>query len=192
MGSLAEIAGRNLRQYRQERSFSQRKLASLSGLSKQTIVDLESGNGNPTLATLEVLADALKTSTRALLSDTGTEVLVQRGSGSTWIDQGSFQLRSLDQTYGSGYVYNAVIQLTSFSGGSKPRMGTRGMLRHCYVLEGSVELGPEGRTVTAVAGDFVRFPGESEHIFLSLTPTSLVHVCTTVPQQSISGTENLV
>lgn len=185
MGVLSSVIGRNIRKFRQQRQLSQSGLAELSGLSKQTIVDLEAERANPTMATIEVMASALEVSPRALLTELGSEVLFQSDEPARWEDQGALLVRNLDQVYGSGYVFNAVIRLDAARGTARSRHGTRGMLRHCYVLEGLVELGPEGQMVRARAGDFVRFPGEGPHSFVALTPSALVFVNTTMPQLSL-------
>lgn len=159
-------------------------LAHAAGLSKQTIIDIEAGRANPTADTLDALASALEVSVRALVTEMGHEVLLQRGESVNWQDQGGVGVRSLDRVYGSGYVYNAVVRLDARRGATHRRMGTPGMLRHCYVLEGRAELGPEGMTVHADEGDFVRFPGEGPHLFRSVTHSALLFVVTTTPQQS--------
>lgn len=184
---LATVIAKNSRRFRDDRGFSQSVLAKRAGLSKQTIVDIEAGRANPTVETLEVLAEALGVSARALISEMGNEVLFQSGELVHWQEQGVLAVRNLDQVYGSGYVYNAVIRLEAGRGAARSRAGTQGMLRHCYVLEGRVELGPEGRTVEANEGDFVRFPGEGPHLFQSITSAALVFVVTTTPQQSMRG-----
>lgn len=182
--SISSVISRNVKRFREEQELSQVALAERSGLSKQTILGVEAGRANPTVDTLEALAGALNVSLRALISEMGSEVLFHPGALIQWQDQGSLSLRTLDQAYGSGYVHNAVIKLDSRKGAVRSLSGTRGMLRHCYVLEGIVELGPEGRTVQAEVADFVRFPGEGPHIFHPITPTALLFVVTTMPQLS--------
>ncbi|MBK0422017.1 helix-turn-helix transcriptional regulator [Leucobacter sp. CSA2] len=159
-------------------------MAERSGLSKQTIVDIEAGRANPTIETLETLSEGLGVSVRALVSEMGNEVMFQSGELVHWQELGYAAVRSLDQVYGSGYVYNAVLRLEAARGAARPRSGARGVLRHCYVLEGRVELGPEGRTIEAGERDFVRFPGEGAHLFRAITPQALVFVVTTTPQAS--------
>lgn len=189
MSQSASIIGRNMRKYREERSLSQAALAQDSGLSKQTIIDLEAGRGNPTIETIEGLATALNVSVRALLSEMGADVVFHSGEFVHWQDQAGMLVRSLGQTYGSGYVYCTVLRLEARRGASRLRSGSRGLLRHCYVIEGRVELGPEHRTREVCEGDFIRFPGEGTHIFNAITSTALVFVVTTAPQLSMQSAE---
>jgi transcriptional regulator with XRE-family HTH domain len=189
---LSTVISKNCKKFRDEMGISQQALARRAGLSKQTIVGIEAGRANPTVETLEVLADALGVSARALLTEMGNEVLFQAGGLVHWQEQGDISVRYLDQAYGSGYVQNAVIRLEARRGAARSRAGTRGMLRHCYVLEGRVELGPEGLTVEADEGDFLRFPGEGPHLFRALTSSALVFVVTTMPQLTSRGGGRLV
>lgn len=166
------------------------QLATQAGVSKQTVIDIESRRGNPTIDTLERIAVALGITVRALVSDVGADVMHKSGNDARWLVQKQLDVRRLDSIYGSGYVVNSLIRLVAERHGRRPFTGPRGMLRHCYVLEGRVELGPEGRTVVAGVGDFVRFPGEGAHIFVPVAPESVVFVCSTMPQQSMSGLED--
>ncbi|GAC1496422.1 MAG: hypothetical protein NVS1B6_01530 [Steroidobacteraceae bacterium] len=54
-GALAE----NLRRRRSETKQSQRTIEHLTGLDQKSISEIEQGRGNPTLYTLERLADAV-------------------------------------------------------------------------------------------------------------------------------------
>ncbi len=184
---LGAVIAENCRRHRAHRGLSQAALAERAGLSKQTVVDIEVGRANPRLETLDLLAGALQVSVRALITEMGHEVLYQPIEVAQWHDQGPFIVRQLDQVYGSGYVNNAVLRLHADRGVIKTGTGTRGMLRHCYVLEGQVKLGPEDRTVEAGPGDFIRFPAEQVGIFHALTEQALVFVVTTTPQLSMRG-----
>ncbi|PVE77843.1 XRE family transcriptional regulator [Microbacterium testaceum] len=182
-----DILARNLRRFREERKLSLAELGRRSGLSKQTVLLVEAGSGNPTIDTIDRLALALDVSPRALLSEMGTEVLVNRAQEGRWQQQGGADVRQLDQAFGSGYVVNALIRLRS---GDEPFLcpaRSRGSLRHCYVVDGVVSIGPVAKTVTGRRGDFVRFPADTDHVFETLTETAEVLVCTTAPQLSMAG-----
>ncbi len=51
--------GIKIRQLRDEKGWSQMKLADLSGVARGTIQELESGDGNPQIGTLDALANSL-------------------------------------------------------------------------------------------------------------------------------------
>ncbi|ALJ21782.1 XRE family transcriptional regulator [Microbacterium sp. No. 7] len=187
-----DIISRNVKRFREERELSMGALARRSGLAKQTIAALESGDSNPTVETLDRLADALEVSARALMTELGTEILVNRGGAARWQQQGGIDLRPLDQAFGSGYVINAVLRLEAARGPFRPRVRGRGSLRHCYVLDGAVLLGPEQSPVAAQTGDFVRFPADAAGTFEAISPVALVFVCTTAPQLSMTGADRAI
>ncbi|GAA5036086.1 helix-turn-helix domain-containing protein [Microbacterium fluvii] len=185
--AMNDVVARNLKRFRGDRDLSLGELSRRSGLAKQTIVAIEAGRSNPTVDTLERLADALDISIRALLSEMGTEILTHSGRDIRWQQQAGAQVRQLDQAFGSGYVVNAVLRLT---GGDQPFLCPargRAALRHCYVLEGIVRMGPVSDPVVVDAGDFVRFPADADHVFEARTPVALVFVNTTAPQLSMAG-----
>lgn len=66
--SLAGHLAENLRATRQRRGLTQARLATLCGLPRSTIAQIETGAGNPTLGVLSRLAGALRLSLEELLS----------------------------------------------------------------------------------------------------------------------------
>jgi transcriptional regulator with XRE-family HTH domain len=187
--AVQQVIARNVRRFRRELGLSMGELSRRSGLSKQTIVAVESGEGNPTVATLDALGDALRVSVRALMSELGSEVLLHSGDNVSWDEQSGMKVRQLDQAFGSGYVYNSLLRLDTNRGVAHVRASTRGALRHCYVVDGRVRLGPATAPVQARSGDFVRFPADTPQIFEALTPIAHLFVCTTAPQLTHAGAE---
>ena len=54
------VIGKNIREFRQEKGISQDRLSKLADLSLNTIVNIESsGDANPTIETLNKIANAL-------------------------------------------------------------------------------------------------------------------------------------
>lgn len=151
------------------------------------MASIEAGVGNPTVDTLERLAEALSVSLRAVLSELGIDVVSQPADEAIWRELGSLHLRDLDQVYGSGYVTNSVLRLEAGRGPSHHSPGGRASLRHCYVLDGRVKLGPMGKLISADAGDFIRFPAEVPHTFQALSEMAMIFVVTTAPQLTMAG-----
>lgn len=186
MGANDTVA-RNLRRYREDRGLSLAEIGRRAGLSKQTVASIESGEGNPTVDTVERLAAALGVSIRALMSELGIETLVQRRDEVPWRDDGTLQIRQLDHAFGSGYVTNVIIRLEANRGASMRGPQGAGALRHCLVIEGRVRIGPFSLPVMAQAGDFLRFPADAPQLFEAVTPQATVFVCTTIPQLTMGG-----
>jgi transcriptional regulator with XRE-family HTH domain len=184
-----DVLSRNVRRFREDQGLSIGAVVRRSGLSKQTLITIESGQGNPTVKTLESLAECFGVSIRTLLAELGTETLIDWGDAVRWRTQGAMQVRQLDQAFGSGYVYNTVLRFQLNQNVTRLDASSRGSLRHCFVLEGRVRIGPESASVDVSADDFVRFPADGVHIFEAITPIATVFVCTTAPQLSMAGGE---
>lgn len=64
---LQETVAQNVREYRDVRGYSTRRLSMLSGVERQTLMDILACEGNPTLRTLAKLACSLDVPVEALL-----------------------------------------------------------------------------------------------------------------------------
>ena len=64
---LSNLLGKNIKKLRLERNLNQIALAKRTGVTQPYIVALEKGRENPTLATLEKLAKALKVTVAELV-----------------------------------------------------------------------------------------------------------------------------
>lgn len=182
-GDGNDLVARNTRRFRGERNLSLGELARRSGVSKQTLSKVEAGVGNPTVDTLEALAAALGVPLRALLTEWGSPVFVQRRQDATW-DQGpGWQARTLDRIYGSGCVRSAIMRLDgATSRRTRIEPHSAGTLHHAYVISGRVRLGPVDAPVELEPGDFARYPGDVVHVVERLGEEATVHVVTTAPQ----------
>lgn len=62
------LIGKNIKRFRQEKGISQDRLSKLADLSLNTIVNIESGgNPNPTIETLNKIANALSVTINELI-----------------------------------------------------------------------------------------------------------------------------
>jgi transcriptional regulator with XRE-family HTH domain len=69
--SAALRFGDGVRAQRQRRGLTQDALAKLAGVSRVTVIAIESGTGNATIATLDAIAKALKVDVRELFDPPG-------------------------------------------------------------------------------------------------------------------------
>lgn len=75
---VAAAVGRNVRALRQQRRMTIDGLAAASGLSRGTVIQVESARGNPSIATLSNLAAALQVGVASLVSaDSAPRVTVR-------------------------------------------------------------------------------------------------------------------
>jgi transcriptional regulator with XRE-family HTH domain len=174
------VVGRNVRRLRTERQLSLGALADRAGLAKQTLANLESGNGNPTIETLLAVARALGVGATWLLAEWGSPVIVQRSGDAAWQEQGGTRRRELDQTFGTGHVVTTLLEVTA-PAAAAPALSP-GALVHAYVLSGRVAAGPVDDQHRLERGDFIRFPGDVPHVLGAASGTATVHVVTTLPQ----------
>jgi XRE family transcriptional regulator, regulator of sulfur utilization len=67
-GDVGATLGKNIKQLRESRGFSQQQIAKLAGVPRATWSHLESGGANPTLGVLSRVAAALQVSIEELIS----------------------------------------------------------------------------------------------------------------------------
>lgn len=174
------LVGRNVRRLRTERHLSLGALALRAGLAKQTLANLEGGNGNPTIETLLAVSRALGVGATWLLAEWGSPVIVQRNGEAAWVERSGDRRRELDQTFGTGHVITTLVEATAPAAAS-PALSP-GALVHAYVLSGRVVAGPVDDQHRLERGDFIRFPGDVPHVLGAASGTATVHVVTTLPQ----------
>ena len=78
MSDLAEIVGQRIRNYRTQLGLSQEKLAELSGCHPTYIGQLERGEKNATLESIDKVASSLKISLSKLFENLGGESTNER------------------------------------------------------------------------------------------------------------------
>jgi transcriptional regulator with XRE-family HTH domain len=175
------VLGRNVRRLRTERQLTLGALARQAGLAKQTLANLESGAGNPTVETLLAVAGALGIGVGWLVTEWGSPVLVRRAGEAEWTADAGGRRRVLDQIHGLGSVSTTVLEV----GGERQVRAALppGALHHAYVLTGGVIAGPVEDLHDLGPGDFIRFAGDVPHVLRATADgPATVHVVTTVPQ----------
>jgi transcriptional regulator with XRE-family HTH domain len=80
-GDVATAVGRNVRALRQQRRMTIDALATAAGISRGTVIQIETARGNPSIATLAALAAALRVGVTSLIEDaTEPRVTVRRAA----------------------------------------------------------------------------------------------------------------
>ena len=78
---VATAVGRNVRALRQQRRMTIDALAAAAGISRGTVIQIETARGNPSIATLAALAAALRVGVTSLIDDvTEPRVTVRRAA----------------------------------------------------------------------------------------------------------------
>jgi transcriptional regulator with XRE-family HTH domain len=162
---VATAVGRNVRALRQQRRMTIDALAAASGVSRGTVIQIETARGNPSIATLTSLAAALRVGVASLVDDaTEPRVVVRRASdaASLWQSQA-----------GSNAVFRIgtdppdVVELwdwtlqpgDAFDGEAHP-MGTQEVLS---VLSGRLGLRVGSTEQVLDTGDTVLFQAHAPH-----------------------------
>jgi transcriptional regulator with XRE-family HTH domain len=173
--------GRNVRRIRQERQMSLGALAVQAEVAKQTLANLEGGQGNPTVATLLAVARALGIDVSTLMTEWRSPVLVLRNAEADWTDEAWGRRRMLDQIYGTGQVTTALMEVFA-ARTVRPAMPP-GTLHHAYVVSGTALLGPVEDLHVLDPGDFIRFAGEAPHVMRAThSDRAILYVVTTIPK----------
>ena len=162
---VATAVGRNVRALRQQRRMTIDALAAAAGISRGTVIQIETARGNPSIATLAALAAALRVGVTSLIEDvTEPRVTVRRATEAATL---------WSSTAGSNAVFRIgtdppdVVELwdwtlqpgDSFDGEAHP-MGTQEVLS---VLSGRLGLRVGATEQHLDTGDTVLFQAHAPH-----------------------------
>lgn len=151
----------NVRAIREARGLSQQQIAKLAGVPRATWSHLESGAGNPTLAVLTRVADALQVRLDELLASPRTPVRHLRAIELPVRQRGTVRIRKLLPEPLPGLdLERLALPPGARMAGVPHAPGTREYL-HCE--RGVVELNAGGESFRLEAGDVVVFRGDQRH-----------------------------
>ncbi|MGY1727869.1 helix-turn-helix domain-containing protein [Geodermatophilus sp. SYSU D01062] len=160
-----ELIGQRVRQHRTARGWTLDELADRSGVSRRMVITIEHGEGNPSIATLLRISDALGVGLPVLVDVERPHPLTVTAAGRApvlW--RGPHGGRAL---LVAGTEPPDVVELWDWTlhpgeeHASEPHSpGTRELL---LVLEGTVDLRVGDRTDRLAAGDSAAFAGDVPH-----------------------------
>src|SRR6478609_2706428 len=162
---LSSRLGRNIRQLRQARGLTQQQMAKLSGLPRATWANLESGDGNPTLAVLHAVAMAFQVSLEEIVAEPRASAKIyRRGSLPTRV-RGNVEVSSLlpDKVPGM-QIERLELPAGARMVGVPHTAGTR---EYLACESGELELVASGESFAMVAGDVVVFRGDQRHSYVN-------------------------
>ncbi len=164
--TLAEHLATNLRLQRAARGYTQSRLAALAGLPRSTLANLEVGGGNPTLAVLARLAQALQLSIEELLAAPRARFRVFRKGELPIVDRerdGAVQVAKLlpDPLPGME-IDRLTLRPGARMKGVPHQAGTR---EYLYCERGRLTLWAAGERVEIGRGDLIAFPGDQAHAY---------------------------
>jgi transcriptional regulator with XRE-family HTH domain len=146
------------------------ELSRMAGVSKSTVSALERGFGNPAIETLWALASALEVPFSVLFDGKrvdGIELKKLDTAPVVATQDTGIRLRSLRSRHGRGDWELYVIELEA--GARRDALPhPTGHVEHIIVLEGRVEVGPNGDSKVLEAGDYLMFPADLPHYYHGL------------------------
>ncbi|NIH86232.1 helix-turn-helix domain-containing protein [Amycolatopsis granulosa] len=165
MTDPAAVLARNIRVHRSARQWSMDTLATRAGLSKGVVVALEQGRGNPNLATLIRISDALGLSLTALLeggeppaiSVTGTATVLWRGPSG-----GTGRLLSGTDAPAPAELWRWHLEPGERHDSEAHAPGTHELI---HVLSGELHLSVGERSVGVPAGSTARMTADQPHSY---------------------------
>lgn len=170
MSGPSQLLSTTVRRQRRARHLSLSELARSASISKSTLSEIERGQGNPSLDTLWSIAVALGIHLSDLFDDPAPlPVAVLRYADAPVIaeGEGGVTVRHLRN------LHEGAIELyeVEFPGADAARDSTAhsaGQIEHVIVLEGRVDVGPDGVAEQLDVGDTITFPADVPHHYRAI------------------------
>jgi transcriptional regulator with XRE-family HTH domain len=160
-----ELIGERVRQHRTARGWTLEELADRSGVSRRMVITIEHGEGNPSIATLLRISDALTVGLPVLVDVERPDALTVTPAGQApvlWRGPRGGQALLVAGTEPPDVVelWDWTLQPGEEHATEAHSAGTRELL---LVLEGCVDLRVGDRTDRLTAGDSATFAGDVGH-----------------------------
>lgn len=164
---VGEVVATNLKRLREHRGLSLARLASASGVSKTTLSQIELGNGNPTIGTIEALAESLSVEVSELLNpvDPGPLLrVVPRGAGAEISGAGATGNLVEASSVGGANLEFHRLELGPGSTESSASHGV-GAQEHVFVARGRLVVVVDSERAELESGDYASFPSDRIHVW---------------------------
>jgi transcriptional regulator with XRE-family HTH domain len=165
--ALASAIGVRVKQERHSRQWTLDQLAEAAGVSRRMVVSVEQGAVNPSVGTLLKISDALGVGLPALVEPPQpkpVKVTRQGGGATLWSSDAGGR-----GVLVAGTTPPDVVELWDWTLGPEDvhtseahSPGTRELV---HVLEGTITIEIEDKSVTLDVGDAVAFPGDVAHSY---------------------------
>ena len=155
---------------REQAGLSLSALATKASLSKSTLSQIETGQGNPGIETLWAIASALEIPFSFLFENAAPQSqLIRVGDGEFLSSDASeffTTLLSKCPPMRRRDLYRVTIQKGERRDADPHPIGT---IEHAFVCNGSVDLGPSGDVQTLSGGDYFRYPADVPHSYSAVS-----------------------
>ncbi|MFD9124681.1 helix-turn-helix domain-containing protein [Kitasatospora sp. NPDC059571] len=166
VSSTAAAVGSKIRLRRQQRGMSAAELARRAGLSKGTLSQLEAGNGNPTIDTLDAIAVALSIPLADLLARDADTGPVYRPATTAQPGEVSRELLRRISSGHSLELWRLRVPPETELAGVPHATGT---IEHLIISSGRITAGPVDAPQELGPGDMLAFAGDAPHFYRTET-----------------------
>ncbi|MBC0855685.1 helix-turn-helix domain-containing protein [Pantoea stewartii] len=174
MSTPIDIIASSLVRERQRAGLTLAEVARRAGIAKSTLSQLEAGNGNPGIETLWSLCVALNIPFARLMEPEANRLqVIRRGEGPAVAAERADYKAVLLATCPPGARRD--IYLLHIQPGSERRSQPHSpnTIEHLILTQGRALVGPTDSPVELAPGDYISYPGDTEHIFRALEPDTL-------------------
>jgi transcriptional regulator with XRE-family HTH domain len=171
-GAAGKRIGANLRQFRTNRGMSMEHLAKKIGISKLTLMNVERGEGNPTLSVIWKIANGLNIPVSALLSIESDVSIARKEDGLKLMSSDKvFVAEPLFQSHGLYELYRGYLQPHAEYPSEAHQFG---VIEYVTVMSGKLTLEVGGETYHLNEYDSIKFKGDLDHKYCN--PTSALAI----------------
>lgn len=164
---VPEIVASNLSRVRRAKGLSLSELARTSGVAKATISKLELGRGNPTMATMFALADALGTPLGELIAEHRPSTQLVRATDGPRVTRGVVEARYINRVQ-AGLDLIEIYELDVDPEQEEESLPhRRGVYEHVFVLSGRMLAGPSEALRELETGDYIYFRADCPHRYVA-------------------------
>ena len=169
--ALAGRIGRNLKRLRVESGLSQKGLAEAAQLSPTLISRIENGLVRPSIATLELIAHALKVDIGYFFKDEEKRqfVISYRGQRKNVPSQRGYDIETLVEEMENHFMDPVIVSLRGKDEEDKVELAMHEGQEFMYVLEGKVEVLLGSKRFVLKQGDAAYWNGSVPHKGISLS-----------------------
>lgn len=176
--TINEQVSRNLKRIRKEKGQTLDDLATLTGVSKSMLSEIERGGTNPTILVLWKIAEGLKVPLTRLMAESAPEfTLIKAVDQAALAESPEYRINTIFPY--SGTTRSELLDLTLQPGGRVGNQGhVQGVEEVILVREGTIRLVLDAGSFDLEPGDAMRFDGSLPHeiINTSLAPARLTNI----------------
>lgn len=169
MLDIAKTTAQNIKKIREQKKLTLDAAASITGVSRSMLSQIERGDANPTITVLWKIANGFKVSFTSLTETNTEETSLIRASSIQLLseDEGRYQNYPLFQfdDKRAFEIYRIVIEPKGFLQAQPHIAGTE---EYVTVFQGSVKITVDDKSFDLAIGDAIRFKSDVPHSYCNI------------------------